>query len=348
MLGLKQLPRTLQAALRDVDSKRREVKLSALRDLGRLAREGDAGERSAALEGMSRLLGDSEGIVVGQTALELADVGARESVAELVRVARREERLKVLQLVLVALGELAEPGDEEALGPVRQALRAEDPELRYQALIAVARLAPEQANEALVSALADEDTEVRYIAVRLLEERWATNDELPEHLAARLRRTLEDEDRHVRLAAAILFGRRGSEVGAEVLCESLVVGARHADDAQAAIELCGELGLAAARPLLERRAFASQLLRRNDATAWHARVALAKMGHERARETLRRGLKAWTRDARTLAVAAVGRAGLAEAHGDLVAMRGDSARADPEAVNEALAQLEALVNTRQA
>jgi HEAT repeat protein len=76
-----------------------------------------------------------------------------------------------------------------------------------------------------------------------------------------------------------------------------------------------------------------------DPFAWQARVALARLGHDRARQGILKGLRAWTRDVRTLAVAAAGRARLTEARALIETMRGDPERADPEAVEVALGLL---------
>jgi hypothetical protein len=74
--------------------------------------------------------------------------------------------------------------------------------------------------------------------------------------------------------------------------------------------------------------------------SWHARVALAELGHVRARSAIVQGLSAWSRDARTLAVAAAGRARLVEARERLKRMVGAPGRAEPDAVKEALAAIE--------
>jgi hypothetical protein len=68
-------------------------------------------------------------------------------------------------------------------------------------------------------------------------------------------------------------------------------------------------------------------------------VALARMGHERAQREILRELSARDRDLRTLAVAAAGRARLVAAREPIAAMKGDARRADPDAVDEALAAL---------
>jgi hypothetical protein len=54
-----------------------------------------------------------------------------------------------------------------------------------------------------------------------------------------------------------------------------------------------------------------------------------------------RGLRAWSRDTRTLSVVAAGRARLSEARPLLVAMRGDESRADQQALEQALGELTA-------
>jgi hypothetical protein len=62
-------------------------------------------------------------------------------------------------------------------------------------------------------------------------------------------------------------------------------------------------------------------------------VALARMGHPRARSHILRDLNSWSRDKRTLAVAAAGRARVAEALPLIRAMQGDERRAEPSTVD---------------
>jgi hypothetical protein len=68
------------------------------------------------------------------------------------------------------------------------------------------------------------------------------------------------------------------------------------------------------------------------------------MGHERACREILRELGDRDRDVCTLAVAAAGRARLSAARERILALRG-SGRADPHAVDEALAALSALGET---
>src|SRR6185436_10041084 len=113
---------------------------------------------------------------------------------------------------------------------------------------------------------------------------------------------------------------------------------KEAEDEAAAIELAGELRIEGSVPHLERRAFGRWGFG-EDRFAWQAMVALARMGHPRARSRIVRDLGSWWRDRRTLAVAAAGRAGLVEARALVEAMRGDERRADADAVALTLEQL---------
>jgi len=339
MLGLSPLPRTLAAALRDAGHKKLEVRLSALRDLARHAADGsdEAVQRLRAV-----LKGDSAVAVRAEAAVALADASASAAVEDLSVSAGEDEALRVRQMALVALGELARPEDAQAVAAVQRALRDPEPEIRFQALIAHARLAGDEALEALQRATRDDDAHVRYVALRLAEERWldAPGSELPERWVEAARRCLEDDDASVRLASALLLARTGDASGAEVILDAVRsgLGADEPEDAEAAIELAAELGLDAARDGLARRAFGLFGVSR-DPFAWQARVALARLGDERARGAILRGLDAWSRDARTLAVAAAGRARLAAARPRLLEMRGKPERAEPSAVEEALAAL---------
>lgn len=332
------LPRTLAAAMRDVEHKKLEVRLSAVRDLGRLAAAPDEQAIATLLRTLSS---DPSPTVRAEAAMALADAGAKPAIEGLLG-ARRDEHPRVRQMAVLALGEVASESDQEACRAIEQTLSSDEPELRFQALVALHHAAPERAQPAVLEALDDEDAHIRYVALRILEERWVEEraPAAPEHVLERARDALEDADSAVRLAAAILLARAGDRSGSDVIVAAIDtgIGARELEDAQTAIELSGELGLTAARRGLERRAWGLFGMSR-DPFAWQARVALARLGDARARRGIIRGLSAWTRDARTLAVAAAGRARLEEARSALEAMRGDGARADPDAVEEALAQL---------
>ncbi|MBI3204886.1 MAG: HEAT repeat domain-containing protein [Myxococcales bacterium] len=336
MLGLSPLPRTLAAALRDAGDKKTQVRVSALRDLARWASEGnrEAVDRLGVV-----LVEDPAPGVRADAALALADAGARSAVAALVRCAKGDDEVRVRQMALLALGEVGQADDPEVAAVIERSLSAREPELRFQALIAHAHLLRESAEPALAHALGDDDAQVRYVALRLSEERWSDGD-LPEALVSAAKAALDDLAAKVRLAAALLLGRAGDASGAEVIVAAIDSGrgADEPEDAAAAIEVAGRLGLTAARRGLSRRAF-GLLGASRDPFAWQARVALARLGDERARQAIVRGLGAWSRDARTMAVAAAGSAGLREALPLVAAMRGAPDRAEESAVEEALALL---------
>ena len=337
MFGIRSLPRTLEAALRDLGHAKNETRLSALRDLVPLT-ETDA--RPRALHALCEVLGSEADLHVrAAAALALGDANAKES-REALLSAARSAPLQVREMAIAALGEIADSGDAELLALLEAARVDAAPELRFQALIALNRVARESTLPRLVDASRDLDAEVRQIAFRLAEEQvLADGAALPEPLRQRARAALRDDAPSVRLAAAILLARVGDACGADVIKDVVERKDRVAslEDEQAAIELCGELSISDARPALTRRAFGFFGLFR-DPLAWHARVALARLGDPHAKAVILRGLGAFTRDARTIAVAAAGRARLREARSILRGMT--AAQADPETVAEALAELE--------
>lgn len=338
------LPRTLEAALRDVSSAKPAVRADALRELCNYG-----GERREqvirALEGALR--DDAAPPVRSAAALGLADLEAREALPTLL-VAVEDDDPHVRQMAITALGELADPRATERL---RRALADARPEVRFQAVIAFPRVCVSRADavEALVRMTHDADPLVCQIALRMAEELAAAEGEVDAAVLARARALVVDGPASVRAAAAVILARGGDEsaVGHDVLVRVVACELETTDgeDEAAAIELCGELGLQAARAALERRAFGGVVGLFRDRFAWHARVALARMGHVRATQAILRELGGWSREGRTLAVAAAGKARLVEARALISAMRGDAGRADPDAVEEALLALgEADVN----
>jgi HEAT repeat protein len=168
MTPLAPLPRTLDAALRDAGHAKLMVRMSALRDLGRLASGPD---REQVLAALIRALREDEAPAArGEAAVALADAKAHEC-TEVLTLASRDEHDYVRQMALLALGEVAAPRDREAIGAVERALRDRAGPIRFQALIAYGRLAEERAEPQLFSAIDDDDPKVRYIALRILEER---------------------------------------------------------------------------------------------------------------------------------------------------------------------------------
>jgi len=337
MFGLRSLPRTLEAALRDMRHAKNETRISALRDLVRLSETADRARALAAL--CEVMASDADLHVRAAAALALGDAQAKEA-REALLAAARSAPIPVREMALAALGETAEACDATVLALLDEARTDAAPALRFQALIAQNRLCRATLLERLIDATRDTDAEVRQIAYRLAEEHVLTDRvTLPEPLRQRARAALRDDAPSVRLAAAILLARVGDASGKGVICAVVKKEDRVAslEDEQAALELAGELMIHEARGALSRRAFGFFGLFR-DPLAWHARVALARLGDPQAKAAILRGLSAFTRDARTIAVAAAGRARLREARPILRRMT--PAQADPETVAEALAELE--------
>jgi len=339
------LPRSLEATLRDAHNPKPRVRLSAVGDLVRWA-AGEERERCIA-ELVTLLARDPDLEVCAAAALGLADAGATESLGSLIAAAEHGSP-RVRQMALVALGELAEPGQPSVSGVLRASLDSDLPALRFQALVAAHRLFEEPALQPeLERALGDVEAKVRYVACRIVEERYFAPGaaETPEAsraaLLEALRERLGDSDPAVALAAAIPLARSGSELARDCVVTALnrAQGSAQQEDEQAAIELCAELQLNAARPGLRARAWGG-FIGGASPLAFQARVALARLGDARACGHILRGLSSWSRDTRTRAVAAAGQARLEAARPRLLEMRGDDTRADPESVNEALRALD--------
>lgn len=335
MLGLPPLPRTLAAALRDVASKKVEVRAEAVRDLVRHADDA----RPQVLRALEGALRDDDPRVRALAATALSDVGGKEALAALL-VAVEDDDAHVRQMAISALGELGDPRAGERL---RRALGDARPEVRFQAVIAFPRVTAreEDALDAVLAATEDDDPLVAHIAVRMAEE-LAGEGKPDERAVARAKALLSHEAPCVQVAAAILLARAGDASGRALIEKAAAGELRDVDgeDEAAAIELCGELDLTRAKAGLERRAFGGFLGLGKDRFSWHARVALARMGHERAVKEILADLESWDRERRSLAVAAAGRARLAAAREAIGKMRGAPDRADPDAVDEALRTLD--------
>src|SRR5690606_2037399 len=327
------------AAVRDLSDRKPEVRLSAVRDLARWA--GDAAQApGAAIAALERaLVEDGQASVRAEAALALADAAAASAVPSLLRAAEQDASARVRQLAVLALGELGEQDDERIGALVAEALDDAAPELRFQALIALHRLAPALALPKALQKLSDSDRQIRYIALRIVDE-ILTDSAVAAPPIAELRARLEDTAPEVRLAAAIALTQLGDHSGVDQLVAALNERRpiAHDDDEQAVVELAGELGLVAARPGLERRAWG--WFGRARPGGWQARVALARLGDERAQARIVRDLGSKDRDTRTAAIVAAARARLQRAQPLIAAMRGDELAADPETVAEALAAFE--------
>ncbi len=328
--------RKFTAAQRDLGADNPVVRAGAAADLPRH----EAGHRDEVIELLSSALQDDHAQVRGAAALALADLSGLEAIHAL-RKAARDSAPHVRQMALTAIGEI---GDKSALPEVKRSLQDESAAVRFQAVIAFPRICqdPETATVALLNATRDDDDLVCHIALRMAEELGHASDVVDPRIADRSLEMLDHDSERVQLASAVILGRIGRLEGREILLDAArgVFRTGELDDEAAAIELCGELQIHDAIDGLAARAFQRRLFHRDPLT-WQARVALARMGEARAISWIERELSAWTRERRTLAVAAAGKAKLASLKAKLEDMRDKPHLADSFAVAEALANLEA-------
>ncbi len=338
MRGPPPLPRNLEASFRDLDSTRGDVRASAVEDLVRHAR-GDDAVRDKALPLLAKRLKDEEARVRAASAVGLGDLRAIERVEDLVAAVDDDDG-HVRQMALNALGEIA---DDRARPRLRRALRDGRPEMRYQAIIAFARVADDKPDieQAILDATNDADDAIVHIALRIAEERLDEGHRPEERLLARARALVKKGPPSLVLVAAILLAKAGDDEVHSLLLAVVKSGrvrgaAPEKEDERAAVELMGELGLRDAVPALERRAFG--LARHiKDTCPFHAKIALARMGHERARREILRDLDATRPDVLGAAVVAAGRARIREARPKIERLT--KAAVDPELVREALERL---------
>lgn len=276
-------------------------------DFAKLARK-DPSVRAKAIDALVSGLKDEIGGVRHAAAEGLADLEAKEATMALL-VCIEDEDIHVRQMAITALGEIK---DDRALPRLRRALSDARPEVRFQAILAVCRIGEDdEVESALEKALGDRDAEVRTVAVRAAEDRWASR--LPEKMRDAVAKAI-DGSHDLANAAAILLVRAGDARGdARVL--DIIAGRipSSKEDEQGAIEVAGERGLEKARAALEKRAFGvGRILR--DTCAFHARIALARLGDARAISGIVGDLDSWSRSRREAAVVAAGRAKIKSAH----------------------------------
>lgn len=336
------LPRNVEASFRDLSSTTAATRASAARDVVRHALA-DAALRERAVKALSRALDDDAAVVRSVASVGLGELEAREVLPKLlVRV--EDDDPHVRQMALAALGEI---GDERALPRLRRALSDARPEVRYQAVIAVGRMAPvDGAATALAEAATDADESVRYIALRVGEERMVSEGETSGDAAAReafsallaaARTAVAGARGSVYAAAAILLARAG-DPGAKAPILAIVTGPALCakEDEEEAVELAGALRLTEAIPDLERRAYGVKRIVA-DTCSFHAKIALARLGHARAAEEIRRDVERGGRDRRAAAVVAAGRARLFDLAPAIRALGADDV--DPVLRDEALGRL---------
>jgi len=334
MFGLSPLPRTLRAALSDARDRKVRVRRAAVVDLGRHAESNDGLEARGELARILRE--DADPSVRREAAMALGSARALESAAALLK-ALSDEALEVRQMAILALGEVGASGPE-VVRALEQFLAAEGPAFRFQALLALTQIQPEAARSQLLRATCDDDVEVAYLAIRLLDEHWLSASKDTGEIVAALRQQAAHESSRVRLAVGLALVRRELALATSIISNVLnaTFKIRDLEDELAAIELAGELGMQAAMPGLRRRAFPPPYSIKTS-FVWHATTSLARLGDAEAQAAILKGLGAWSRDKRHFAVVAAGVARVPGARARLEAMRGDPRAVDPETLAAALA-----------
>jgi HEAT repeat protein len=283
-----------------------------------------------------------------QAILALADGGARESVTLLLSLARTA-RPRVQQMSLLALGELASHDDPDAIEVALQAVNSALPALRYQGLVLLRNLSYHYGLAVMVEHLSDEDPEVRWVAVRLIDELVPAALPQPSDLtgisvgaldvADELRARLDDPVPRVATAATLALARMGEPRAVQRLAGMLEDKNYTLDppDQQAVIELIGRLRLQSAQCALERMAWP---LWREGANTWAARVALAQMGNERARQSILRDLQSISPLKCGRAIVAAGELQLLAARARLEQLQREPLGYDVDAIARALHNLD--------
>ncbi len=339
MLGPPPLPRNLEAAVRDLESARPEVRVSAIEDLVRHGKRSEE-VHARAVKLLVAKLSDGHPRVRSAAAIALGDLEADTAVDALVK-AIDDDDAHVRQMALNALGEIKH---EDALPRVKRALRDSRNEVRYQAVIAFARIAKDDAaiEDALLDATQDEDDAIVHIALRVAEERLDAGKKPDNRMVVRANALLASPSSHVALVAAIVLAKsndpRGNDLVMKVVRGEKVKGqAPDKEDERAAVELAGALGLKEAVPHLEKRVWGiSRFVR--DTCTFHARIALARMGHERAKKEILDELDSSKTEVRSGAVVAAGRARLHAAKPKIERLT--EAAVDAELLRDALGLLE--------
>jgi hypothetical protein len=320
LFALPPLPRTLEAALRDVESKRSETRRSALVDLVRYS---DTPERPAVVGVVGRMMqSDPDREVRAAATIAVADAELTELSAQLV-VALEDPEPRVRQMALLALSEVGSNISRDTLERIRPLLQSPLPGLRYQALVAWCRLVRADGLVELVQALGDEDTEVRWVAWSLIEEQLdalsskaaaglvASSDNTFDRAttidtAALLTKILplaSDATLRIRVVAAAVTLRLGDATAMASLLERIErSGGVDRDDLVALIERFGRHKYEPARRWLTRRARRGWF---EGALGWPATVALAGLGDAAAEQAILQELASGSARRRERALAAI-------------------------------------------
>jgi HEAT repeat protein len=337
MFGVSSLPRTLEAARRDLNHARRHVRLSVARDLGLLTHAPETRAQAVALlSAMSA--NDQEPLVRGAATLALADCPGDDALAALL-LASGDDHLYVSEAALIGLREAAPRGHREASRVITRRFRDQHAALRFQAVLAASRVLQDDEFVPLaLEAAGDGDPKVRYVLWRVCDERFA--GVLPHALHQALEMALNDSDPYVPIAAAFVLGPNDHTKARQVLGRAINARLKlpAPEDEQTLVELIGELGVTEGIPGLRAHARGRFGLVPGR-FAWQAQIALARLGDDWAIRQLSRNLKHRSTDVRIHAATAVGAARLTQLR-PLIENLGRTRRIPSELAASVLSELE--------
>jgi HEAT repeat protein len=348
LFALPPLPRTVAAALRDADSKRPDVRRSAVVDL---VRHVDSSERQAVVAALRQSLrSDDDPTIRAMTAIAIADNAITALLPDLLQ-ALEDSEPRVQQMALLALGELANTAETEVIEAIRPLLRSMLPALRYQALVAWRRLAGTAGMTEIVAALDDDDREVRWVAWTLLEESIdqqkpsSSETSTPRYSVAEretLLKTLhsrgDDACMRIWVVGASVLLHLGDPAPMTRLLERVerTSGVSRAD-LVAITQRFGRLKFEPARKWLARHARRGWF---EGALGWPATVALAALGDPAAEQAVLVELDSLSVRRRGRALAAILDLGMVAALDQLKRLEGQASGVDAWLVRETLVALE--------
>ncbi len=348
MFALPPLPRTIAAALRDVESKRPDIRRSAVVDL---VRHLDSSERQAVVAVLKHSLrSDGDPAIRAMTAIAIADNALTDLLPDLLQ-ALKDSEPRVQQMALLALGELANASEPEVVEAIRPLLESGLPALRYQALVAWSRLAGSAGLTEIVVALDDDDPEVRWVAWTLLEE--GIDKQTPSSSETATRRgkavdcdvvleTLQprgdDACLRIRLVAASVLLRLGDPAPMARLLERVErTSGVSRGDLVAITQRFGRLKFEPARKWLARHARRGWF---EGALGWPATVALAALGDPAGEQAVLQELDCVSARRRARALEAVLELGMVAALPQVRRLEELASGADAWHVRETLMALE--------
>lgn len=205
------LRRTYEAAVRDLQSTRADVRASAARDLGLV---GDAHPREAA-DALAPLIDDGDANVRSAALTSLGQLAARH-LLDRIHPRFDDTDSRVRQMAVVAV---AETGGERALTLLREGLKHTQADVRYQCLLGVLSINAREGFAVALDALTHDDPWIAAEAAEqigrliALDPTERTEVELDpsdrERALAALGAAMESPSDRVRVAAAMALARGG-------------------------------------------------------------------------------------------------------------------------------------------